>query len=102
MSYSKVLSASIIGLVIANSSLAFADTLQSESEFINKTLLGNWKAQTVSKDDQIRNVDISKDRFMDNILGNFKRVTNENTLADKSVDSSLRRYTEQFGKAKKS
>lgn len=102
MSYSKLFIASIIGFTIANSTAAVADTLKSESEFINKTLLANWKAQTISADDQVRSVDASKDRFMDNILGNFKMVTKENKAAEKNVDSSLKRYTEQFGQFKKS
>ncbi|AKR43958.1 hypothetical protein [Methylophilus sp. TWE2] len=102
MSYSKILVSAVIGLAMVNVSVAFADNLKSESEFINKTLLGNWKAQTVSKNDEVRNVDISKDRFMDNILGKFKIVTKENQLAERNVDSSLKRYTEQFGHAKKS
>lgn len=102
MSYSKILVSAVIGLAMVNVSAAFADNLKSESEFINKTLLGNWKAQTVSKNDEVRNVDISKDRFMYNILGKFKIVTKENQLAERNVDSSLKRYTEQFGQAKKS
>lgn len=102
MSYSKILVSAMIGLAMVNVSAAFADNLKSESEFINKTLLGNWKAQTVSKNDEVRNVDASKDRFMDNILGKFKIVTKENQLAERNVDNSLKRYTEQFGQAKKS
>lgn len=102
MSYSKVLMGAILGLAMANTTVAFADQLKSESEFINKTLLGNWKAQTVSKNDEVRNADLSKDRFMDNILGKFKMVTQENKLAERNVDNSLKRYTEQFGQAKKS
>ncbi|MDF0379016.1 hypothetical protein [Methylophilus sp. YYY-1] len=101
MFYSKVLIATITGFAIANAALAHADSLKSESEFINKTLLGNWKAQTVSKNDEVRNVDVSKDRFMDNILGKFKIVTKENNTAEKSVDNSLKRYTEQFEHARK-
>lgn len=102
MSYSKMLVTTVIGLAMVIASSAFADNLKSESEFINKTLLGNWKAQTVSKHDEVRNVDASKDRFMDNILGKFKIVTKENQLAERNVDLSLKRYTEQFGPAKKS
>lgn len=102
MSYSKTLLTTIIGLAMVNASTAFADNLKSESEFINHTLLGNWKAQTVSKNDEVRNVDVSKDRFMDNILGKFKIVTKENQVAERNVDRSLKRYTEQFGQAKKS
>jgi hypothetical protein len=102
MSHSKILVTALMGIAMVTATTAFADNLKSESEFINRTLLGNWKAQTVSTNDEVRNVDISKDRFMDNILGKFKIVTKENQLAERNVDNSLKRYTEQFGHAKKS
>jgi hypothetical protein len=94
--------ATVIAALFAVSGIATAGDSNFEKDFVNKTLLGNWKAQTVTKDDQVRNVDASRDRFLDNILGKTKAITPEDKTAQKSIDASLKRYTGQFSNTVKS
>ncbi|WP_229008783.1 hypothetical protein [Methylophilus sp. Leaf408] len=96
MTSASLLKTTIVASMLAVSSMAIAADSTFQSEFVNKTLLGNWKPQTVSSNDQVKSVDASKDRFMDNILGRFKIITPATKVANLKIDDSLKRYTEQF------
>jgi hypothetical protein len=102
MKNTKFLKATVLATLITASGIASAADSTFEKDFVNKTLLGNWKAQTVTQNDQVRNVDASRDRFLDNILGKLKAIKPENKTALGNVDNSLKLYTGQFEHAAKS